>query len=206
MVWGLCLHHSRKFLSHLRKLKLARRGVLSLFFRTKPSYIFLSFILTNSIMAVKLRKCQISLLTTQSPTTEHPWHLSAEPGVFLDFFSQSSPPYPVPFYCVSNSPGITSGPSKPGWQPVPFGNVPAAARTVWVAAGGGRRRGDFSSWSPQREASYSRIPRPGGDSLPTPSPTPYFLLWLVEGPGTKLLYPEDHLTIGLGQQSLAVYL
>ena len=56
-------------------------------------------------------KCQISLLlnrsakTIQSPTTEQPRHLSAEPQVFLDFFP-IEPPYPLPFHWVGNSPGI----------------------------------------------------------------------------------------------------
>ena len=57
---GLGLHHTHKFLSHLRKLKQA--GSLVPFL-----WILLTFILTNSVMAVKLRKSvrSASYLTTQ---------------------------------------------------------------------------------------------------------------------------------------------
>ena len=90
-------------------------GVSSLFFRAKLACIFLTFILKNSIKAVKF-KCQISLLlnhstkTIQSPTMEQPWHLSAEPQVSLNFFP-IEPLFPVPFHWVGSSPGI--------FQPVP---------------------------------------------------------------------------------------
>ena len=70
---------------------------MPLFLGAKLSYILLTFILTNSIMAVELRKSVRSasyhlVKTIQSLTTEQPQHLSAEPWVFLNFFPQSSPP------------------------------------------------------------------------------------------------------------------
>ena len=72
-IWGLCLHHSHKFLSHLRKLG----RVLFLFFGAKLWCNIFTFIPTNSIKAAKLRKSirsasyfNHSAQTTQSPTTE----------------------------------------------------------------------------------------------------------------------------------------
>ena len=56
----------------------------------------------------------------------------------------------------------------------------------------------------------SRIPRPRRalfpPPLPVPSPAAHFLPGLVKGPRARLLSPEDRVTVGLGQQSLAVYL
>ena len=66
-VWGLGLHHSHRFLSRLRKARLARRRFFP-FLRSKVLiYSPQTFILTNSIMAVKLRRSvrSASYLTTQ---------------------------------------------------------------------------------------------------------------------------------------------
>ena len=88
----LGLHHSHKFLSHLRKLKLARRHLVS-FLQSKALKYFPHFYPDKFYNDSQIEeKCQISLLlnysakTTQSPTTEQPQHFSAEPRVFLDFF------------------------------------------------------------------------------------------------------------------------
>ena len=96
MVWGLGLHHSRKFLSHLRKLKLARRHLVS-FLQSKALKYFPHFYPDKFCNDSQIEeKCQISLLlnhsakTIQSPTTEQPRHLSAEPG-YSSIFSQLSP-------------------------------------------------------------------------------------------------------------------
>lgn len=70
---------------------------MTLLFRTKLSCISLTFNLTNSTMAVKLRKSVKSAcyLTTQgrpfSPLQQTKRHLSAEPPVFLNFFSNWAP-------------------------------------------------------------------------------------------------------------------
>ena len=69
------------------------------------------FFLTNSIMAAELRKSirsasYLILNTDQSPTTEQPWYLSADPQVFLNIFESNSthtaptPTPPVPFHWV----------------------------------------------------------------------------------------------------------
>ena len=65
-VWGLGLHHSCSFSITWEKWNWPG-GILSLFFRAKLSFIFLTFIPTNSIMAIKLRKSvrSTSYLTTQ---------------------------------------------------------------------------------------------------------------------------------------------
>ena len=65
-VWGLGLHHSCSFSITWEKWNWPG-GILSLFFRAKLSCIFLTFILKNSINAVKLRKSvrSASYLTTQ---------------------------------------------------------------------------------------------------------------------------------------------
>ena len=71
---------------------------MSLFFRAKLSCIFLTFILTNSIMAVKLRKSvrSASYLTTQPrPFSPLQWSdlsiFQLSPG-YSSIFSQLSPP------------------------------------------------------------------------------------------------------------------
>ena len=98
MIWGLGLHHPHKFLGPLRKVQSAERSLVP-FLRSKAlvhSHFYVDRFYKGSRIEVK---CQISLLayhsakTTQSPTTEWPWHLSAEPWVFLDFFffSQATP-------------------------------------------------------------------------------------------------------------------
>ena len=97
-VWGLGLHHSHQFLSHLRKPKLAGRSLVP-FLQSKGLMYFPHFYSDKFYKSNQIEeKCQISLLlnksakTIQSPTTERPQHLSVGPRVFLDFFSQSSPP------------------------------------------------------------------------------------------------------------------
>ena len=97
MVWGVGLNHSHKFLSHPRKPKWPG-GVLSLFFRAKLSYIFLTFILTNSIKAVKLRESvrSASYLTTQPrPYSPLQWSdlriFQPRPGYSLIFSNQGAP-------------------------------------------------------------------------------------------------------------------
>ena len=121
MVWGLGLHHSCKFLIHLRKPKPAGRSLVP-FLQSKalidsPHFYPDKFYNGSQIEG----KCQISLFfnhlakTVQSPTMEWPWHLSAEPWVFLDFFP-IEPPYPGPSHWVGNSPGIF----QPAPHPVSF--------------------------------------------------------------------------------------
>ena len=120
-VWWLGLHHSHKLLSHLRKLNWPG-GVLSIFFRGKLSFIFLTFILTNSIMTVKLKKSvrSTSYLTTQPSLfsilqQSNLGIFQLSPGYPLFFSQLSYPPpphYPVPFPWVGNSPGI--------FQPAPY--------------------------------------------------------------------------------------
>ena len=100
---------SHQFLSHLRKLKPARSLVP--FLQSKALMYFPHFYPDKFYNGSQTQeKCQMSLLTTQprpfeSPKTEWPQHLSAEPQVFLDFFP-IEPLYPVPFHWVGNSPGI----------------------------------------------------------------------------------------------------
>ena len=92
---------------------------MSLFFKAKLSCTFLTFILTNSIKAVKLRKSvrSTSYLTTQ-PRPFSPLQRSnlsifqPSPGYSLIFSPNQALPYPVPFHWVDNSPGI--------FQPAPF--------------------------------------------------------------------------------------
>ena len=66
MVWGLGLHHSVNF-SVTRENQNRLRGVLCLSFRAKLSCAILTFILTDSIMAAKLRESvrPASYLATQ---------------------------------------------------------------------------------------------------------------------------------------------
>ena len=120
MVWGLGLHHSCKFLSHLRKPKPAGRSLVP-FLQSKalidsPHFYPDKFYNGSQVEG----KCQISLFlnhlakTIQSPTMEQPRHLSAEPWVFLDFFP-IEPPYPGPSHWVGNSPGIFQY-LLPGWE------------------------------------------------------------------------------------------
>ena len=102
---------------------------MSLFFRAKLSCIFLTFILTNSIKAVKLKKSvrSASYLTTQSrPFSPLQWRdlsiFQQSPG-YSSIFSQSSPLYPVPFHCVGNSPGIFQPAPHPesfDWVGIPW--------------------------------------------------------------------------------------
>ena len=121
MVWGLSLHDSHKFLSHLRKPKPTRRSLV-LFLQSKALMYFPHFYPDKFYKGSQIEgKCQISLLlnhsakTIQSPTMERPENLSAETRVFLDFF-QSRRPYSVPFHWVGNSPGIF----QPAPHPVSF--------------------------------------------------------------------------------------
>ena len=90
MVWGLGLHLSCKFLS---PEKTETSWVESRLFRAKFSCIFLTFILKNSINAVKLRKSvrSASYLTTQ-PRPFSPLQRSD-----LDIF-QLSPEYSLIFF------------------------------------------------------------------------------------------------------------
>ena len=125
MVWGLGLHHSCKFFSHLWRPKPARRRLV-LFLWTKALPYSPHFYPDKFYNGSRIEgKCQISLLlnhsanTIQSTTMEWPWHLSAEPWVFFDFFPPVEPPYPVPFHWVGNSPGA--------FQPVPY-----PVSFVWV--------------------------------------------------------------------------
>ena len=99
---------------------------MSLFFRAKLACIFLTFILTNSIKAVKLRESvrSASYLTTQSrpfsPLQRRDLSIFQQSPGYSSIFSQSSPLYPVPFHCVGNSPGIFSQPLTrnllTGWE------------------------------------------------------------------------------------------
>ena len=105
---------------------------MPLFLGAKLSYILLTFILTNSIMAVELRKSVRSasyhlVKTIQSLTTEQPQHLSAEPWVFLNFFPQSSPPtqylfigWVIPLASFSQPPTQSPGIFQPAPHPVSF--------------------------------------------------------------------------------------
>ena len=117
-VWGLGLHHSRKFIRPLRKPKLARRSLVP-FLQSKALTYFPHFYPDKFYNGSQVEEnCQISLLLNhlanpiESPTTERPWHLSAEPQVFLDFFP-IKPPSPVPFHWVGNSPAICQPASYP---------------------------------------------------------------------------------------------
>ena len=121
MVWGLSLHDSHKFLSHVRKPKLTKRSLV-FFLQSKALMYFPHFYPDKFYKGSQTEgMCQISLLlnhsakTIQSPTMECPEHLSAKTRVFLDFF-QSRPPYSVPFQWVGNSPGIF----QPAPHPVSF--------------------------------------------------------------------------------------
>ena len=117
---------------------------MSLLFRAKPSCIFLTFILTNSIMVSQIEeKCQISLLlnhsakTVQSPTTEQPWHLSAKPQGFLDFFLNRAPlpstfPLGVQFSWQLSASPLPSIFCLGGTFSVSFNRVPLI---VWTVSG-----------------------------------------------------------------------
>ena len=90
-VWGLGLHRSHKFLSHLRKPKPAGRNLVA-FLQSKALTYFPYFYPDKFYNGSQTEeKCQISLLlnhsakTIQSPTTEWLWHLSTESQVSLDF-------------------------------------------------------------------------------------------------------------------------
>ena len=100
----------RKFLSHLRKPKLAGRCLVP-FLQSKALMYYPHFYPDKFYNGSQTEeRCQMSLLlkhsakTFESPTTEWPQHLSAEAQVFLDFFP-IEPCYPVPFHCVGTSPG-----------------------------------------------------------------------------------------------------
>ena len=110
MVWGLALHHSYKFLSHLRKLKMTGR-TLAPFLWSKAAIYSPHFYANKFYKGSQTEeKCQISLLlnhsvkTTQFPTTERPQCLSVKHWVFLDVFQLA--PTPVSFHWLGNSPGI----------------------------------------------------------------------------------------------------
>jgi len=96
-MWGLGLHHSHKFLSHLRKPKPAGRSLVP-FLHNKALMYFPHFYPDKFYKGSQIEeKCQIRLLlnrlskTIQSPTMEGPGHLSAEHQVFLDFFPNRAP-------------------------------------------------------------------------------------------------------------------
>ena len=103
---------------------------MSIFFRGKLSFIFLTFILTNSIMTVKLKKSvrSTSYLTTQPSLfsilqQSNLGIFQLSPGYPLFFSQLSYPPpphYPVPFPWVGNSPGIFQPTShaylSTGWE------------------------------------------------------------------------------------------
>ena len=108
---GLGPHHSCKFLSHLRKPKLAQRSLVP-FLQSKALMYFPHFypdIFYNGSQIEK--KCQISLLLNHSAKTMQSLQWSdlsifqLSPG-YSSIFFQSSPPYPVPFHWMGNSPGI----------------------------------------------------------------------------------------------------
>ena len=95
---GLGPHHSCKFLSHLRKPKLAQRSLVP-FLQSKALMYFPHFypdIFYNGSQIEK--KCQISLLLNHSAKTMQSLQWSdlsifqLSPGYSLIFFSQSSPP------------------------------------------------------------------------------------------------------------------
>ena len=90
-VRGLCLHHSCKFLSHLRKPKLAQRSLVP-FLQSKALMYFPHFypdIFYNGSQIEK--KCQISLLLNHSAKTMQSLQWSnlgifQLSPLFLDFF------------------------------------------------------------------------------------------------------------------------
>ena len=91
---------------------------MSFFFRAKLSCIFLTFILTNSIKAVKLRECvrSASYLTTQprpfSPLQRSDLGIFQPRTRYSSIFFPIEPPYPLPFHWVGNALGI--------FQPAPY--------------------------------------------------------------------------------------
>ena len=98
---------------------------MSLFFRAKVSCIFLTFILTNSIRATKLRKSvrSASYLTSQPrPFSPPQWSdlsiFQSGPGYSSIFFPIESP-YSVPFQWVGNS-----GIFQPAPDPVSLVGIP----------------------------------------------------------------------------------
>ena len=112
-VWRLGLHHSHKFLSLLRKLKQAGRSHVPFL------WILLTFILTNSVMAVKLRESvrSASYLTTQPrPFSPLQWSnlriFSQVPGI-PQYFSQLSPFPASTFLLGDNCPGIFESATLP---------------------------------------------------------------------------------------------
>ena len=89
---GLGSQHSGKFLSHLRKTKLARRSLVP-FVQSKALMYFSHFYPDKFYNGSQIEeKCQTSLLlnhsakTIQSPTLEQPRNLSVRSQVFLNFF------------------------------------------------------------------------------------------------------------------------
>ena len=82
-IWGLSLHHSCKFLSHLIKLQPAMRNLVP--FLWNKSNIF-TFILTNSIKAADLQK---SIRSSSYLTTRH------RPLSFLKWSNLAIFQYPV---------------------------------------------------------------------------------------------------------------
>lgn len=95
-VWGLCLHHSCKFFSCLRKPEPAESLVTFL----QSKVLISSQILTNSIKAAELRKTakSASYLTTQSRLLSPlQWSshsiFSTEPRVPLSFLKLNPPQY-----------------------------------------------------------------------------------------------------------------
>ena len=96
MGWGWGLHHSRKFLSHVRKRKLARRSLVP-FLQNKALTYFPHFHPDKSYDGSQIEeKHQISLFITQPrPFSPLQWRdlgvFQPSPG-YSSIFSQSSPP------------------------------------------------------------------------------------------------------------------
>ena len=164
--WGLGLHHAHKVLSHLRKLKLARRSLV-LFLQSNALMYFPHFHPDKFYSGSQIEeKCQISLLTTQPrPFSPLQWSnlgiFQLSPSYSSIFFSPIEPPYPVPFYCVGNSPGIF----QPAPHPVSF---------AWVG---------ISLYLSAEPYSVSR-PWVGMSQMFHPGPTQYLSYW--DGAGNLL--------------------
>ena len=118
--WGWGRHHSRKFLSHVRKRKLARRSLVP-FLQNKALTYFPHFHPDKSYDGSQIEeKHHISLLTTQprpfSPLQRRDLGIfQPSPGYSLIFFPIKSPSQ-VPFHWVGNSPSTF----QPAPHPVSF--------------------------------------------------------------------------------------
>ena len=98
-VWGPGLHHSYKFISHLRKTKISRVDSCP-FLPEQRSNIF-SFYPDKFYKGSGIEEVSnwpLTYKTISSPTMEQPWHFSAKPQVFFDFFFNRASLAPVYFH------------------------------------------------------------------------------------------------------------